>query len=91
MSTRWRTGWRVVLETRDINGAPYSNVYTCLPGETAAEAIDHALERLAGATGGERNLAPGWRVVAAWAVVERLVSVFEIEPITETVFRRVQS
>ena len=82
-------GWRVVLETRDRDGAPYPNIYGHIPGATREEAIDYALERFVGARAGERYLMEGWRVVAAWAVHEVDVGdVVPVEPIDQPLFRR---
>lgn len=80
--------WRVVLETHDLSGQLYNNHYRNLPAATAEEAIDFALERLTGASAGERMLAAGWRVMRAWAVPEVLVEEVDVEPIVEPVFRR---
>jgi hypothetical protein len=82
-------GWRVVLETRDRQSAPYTNVYGHVQAETRDGAIDVALERYTGMRAGQRALLDGWYVVAAWAVPEDVVGdVVTIEPIDQPVFRR---
>jgi hypothetical protein len=83
-------GWRVVLETRDPSGVPYTNVYAHVLAASRDEAIDYALEGFTGMSGGERHLLAGWRVVSAWGVHEDLVGGdVQVEPITEPIFRRV--
>jgi hypothetical protein len=82
------TGWLVILEVRDPKGVPYNYLYRGISTSSAYGAIDYALERYAGSTGGERNLAPGWRVVRALAIEGALLEEAEIEPITGPVYRR---
>lgn len=84
-------GWRVVLETRDPNGATYPTVYTYVSGETREEVIDWALEHLTGLQAGQRPLMDGWSVVAAWAVPETFVGeTVRIEPINQPAWRRAE-
>lgn len=80
--------WRVVLETRDPNGAPYHNIYSHVVAKTREAAIDYMLEGF-GFSGGVRRLIEGWYIVSAWAVPESAVGEsVRIVPINQPVFRR---
>lgn len=82
--------FRVVLETRDRDGVPYTHVYRHVMASDLASAIDTVLERYIGASAGMRTLIDGWRVVSAWGTHESAVADdVQIVPIDQPLFRRV--